>query len=81
MPRVPIQLPNDVFAKAMKVCEAREISLSELTRRGIEHMLHEYAGEWQPPKPRNLGWQGLSDEELKEQSQMTNSELIHSAQR
>lgn len=75
MVRTQIQLPDDVFAKAKKLCEAREISLDELTRRGIEAMLSVYAkehgsaDEWQPPKPRNLGWMGLSDEEIKEQAQ------------
>ena len=75
MVRVHIQLPDDVFAKAKKLCEAREISLDELTRRGLESMLSQYtqdlsnADEWQPPKPRNLGWMGLSDEEIKELAQ------------
>jgi hypothetical protein len=51
------------------------ISFDELTRRGIEAMLSPYAqepckeDEWQLPKPRNLGWMGLSDEEIKEQAQ------------
>lgn len=75
MVRIQIQLPDDVFAKATKLCEAREVSLDELVRRGIESMLSVYAkeprkeDEWQLPKPRNLGWMGLSDEEIKEQAQ------------
>ena len=74
MVRVQIQLPEEVITKAKKFCGAREISLSELTRRGIEYMLSVYAqehgnaDEWQLPKPRNLGWMGLSDEEIKEQA-------------
>lgn len=84
MVRTQIQLPDDVFAKAKKLCEAREISLDELTRRGIEAMLsvyakeHRNADEWQPPKPRNLGWMGLSDEEIKEQAQLTTLEQTQS---
>jgi hypothetical protein len=84
MVRTQIQLPDEVFAKAKKFCEAREILLSELTRRGIEYMLSVYAQEpgnadqWQPPKPRNLGWMGLSHEEIKEQAQLTTTEQTQS---
>jgi hypothetical protein len=84
MVRTQIQLPDDVFAKATKLCEAREISFDELVRRGIESMLSVYAkehgnaDEWQPPKPRNLGWMGLSDEEIKEQAQLTTTEQTQS---
>jgi hypothetical protein len=80
MTRTQIQLPDEVFARAKKLCEAREISLAELARRGIEYILSVYAPEadanreWQPPKPRNLGWKGLSHAEIKEEAQLTNSE-------
>lgn len=80
MVRTQIQLPDDTFARAKKVCEAREISLAELARRGIEYILSVYAVEpdasrqWQPPKPRRLGWKGLSDAEIKEQAQLTTTE-------
>jgi hypothetical protein len=76
MIRTQIQLPDDVFARAKKVCSAREISLAELARRGIEYILSVYSqepvrkDEWRPPKPRRLGWRGLSDTELKEQAQL-----------
>lgn len=85
MVRTQIQLPNDVFAKATKLCEARGISFDELARRGIESMLSVYAQEpgkqeeWQLPKPRNLGWKGLSHAEIKEQAQLTINELMHTA--
>ena len=75
MTRTQIQLPDDTFARAKKICEAREISLAELARRGIEYILSVYAQEpaakqaWTLPKPRRLGWQGLSDAEIKEQAQ------------
>jgi hypothetical protein len=80
MTRTQIQLPDDVYDRARKVCETREISMAELARRGFEYMLSIYApaqdaaGEWQPPKPRNLGWKGLSHAEIKEQAQMTSAE-------
>lgn len=59
----------------------REISLAELARRGLEYILSVYAPatdtqrEWQPPKPRKLGWKGLSDAELKLEAQKTNTEV------
>ena len=80
MTRTQIQLPDDVYDRARKVCESREISMAELARRGFEYMLSIYApapdtgGEWQPPKPRNLGWKGLSHADIKEQAQLTSSE-------
>lgn len=80
MTRTQIQLPDDVLAKAKKVCEAREISLAELARRGIEYILSVYSQEpvendqWQPPKPRRLGWKGLTDAEIKEQAQLTTNQ-------
>jgi hypothetical protein len=81
MTRTQIQLPDETLARAKKVCEAREISLAELARHGIEYILSVYAPEpgakreWQPPRPRKLGWKGLSDAELKLEAQRTNAEL------
>ena len=83
MTRTQIQLPDDTFARAKKLCEAREISLAELARRGIEYILSVYAPdsnanrEWQPPKPRRLGWKGLNDAEIKTQAQVTTTALAH----
>ena len=77
MTRTQIQLPDEVFARAKRLCEAREISLAELARRGIEYILSVYSNDpsavndWQPPKPRRLGWKGLSDAELKQRAQIT----------
>ncbi len=86
MTRTQIQLPDDVYARARKVCESREISFAELSRRGIEYILSVYApepppttGEWQLPKPRNLGWKGLSDAEIKHEAQLTTAEIMHTA--
>ena len=80
MTRTQIQLPDDVYERARKVCRSREISLAELARRGLEYILSVYAplpgasGNWQPPTPRRLGWRGLSDAEIKEQAQLTATE-------
>lgn len=81
MIRTQIQLPDETLARAKKVCEAREISLAELARRGIEYILSVYAPEpdarreWQPPRPRKLGWKGLSEAALKLEAQRTSTEL------
>ncbi len=85
MTRTQIQLPDDVYARARKVCESREISFAELSRRGLEYILSVYApvptvqGEWQLPQPRNLGWKGLTDAELKHETQLTTAEIMHTA--
>lgn len=77
MTRTQIQLPDDVYERARKVCRSREISLAELARRGLEYILSVYAPEpgaaedWQLPAPRPLGWTGLNDAEIKEQAQRT----------
>lgn len=80
MMRVQIQLPDDVYERARRVSRSREISFAELARRGLEYILSVYAPEpgagqdWQPPQPRRLGWNGLSDAEIKEQAQLTATE-------
>lgn len=87
MTRTQIQLPDDVYDRARKVCKSREISLAELARRGLEYILSVYAtepgkgGDWQPPKPRRLGWKGLSDAEIKEQAQLTAPEAAFTRRR
>ena len=78
MVRTQIQLPDELFARAKKLCAAREISMAELARRGIEYTLCVYSQDadpdWQLPAPRSLGWCGLTDAELKAQAQMTSTE-------
>ena len=87
MTRTQIQLPDNVYDRARKVCKSREISLAELARRGLEYNLSVYAqepgtgGEWQPPKPRPLGWKGLTDAQIKEQGQITTTEVTATRRR
>ncbi len=83
MTRTQIQLPDEVYARAKQLCQVREISLAELARRGIEHILSVYssaavsADEWHLPKPRDLGWKGLTHARVKEQAQLTTAVLQH----
>ncbi len=78
MTRTQIQLPDDVYRRAKRLAEAREISLAELARRGLEYILSVYApeadGSWQPPTPRRLGWKGMSDAQLKDESQRSTAD-------
>ena len=61
MVRTQIQLPDQVYARARRVAKAKEISLAELARRGIEAILDQYpapeliGAEWTPPRVRSGG--------------------------
>jgi hypothetical protein len=61
MVRTQIQLPDAVYARARRVAKAKEISLAELARRGIETILDQYpapeliGADWTPPKVRSGG--------------------------
>jgi hypothetical protein len=63
MKRTQIQLPDWLFAAAKEVADAKEISLAELVRRGLEYMVATTPGveseedEWQLPQPHDLGSQ------------------------
>lgn len=55
MIRTQIQLPDEVYARARRVADAREMSFAELARRGIEQILNAFpaegavTGTWQVP--------------------------------
>jgi hypothetical protein len=61
MTRTQIQLPDALYSQAKRVAERHEISLAELVRRGLEHMLRVYRAdetpdtEWRVPEPLPLG--------------------------
>jgi len=94
MVRTQIQLPDELYARAHELAEAREISMAELVRRGLELLLSQYPepaktiSSWRMPKPLNLGWRGLSDAEIKNlaqsssfESETTNSKTTKSPRR
>jgi hypothetical protein len=87
MIRTQIQLPDEVYARARRVAEAREISFAELARRGLEYILSVYvpegtkAGDWHPPKPRHLGWKRLTEDQLKAQARLSTAEAALSRKR
>lgn len=61
MTRTQIQLPDALYRQAKAVAAAREISLAELVRNGLEYMLRVSAGAeadpdaWTLPEPAALG--------------------------
>ncbi len=72
MTKTQIQLPDELYRRVKRFAAEREWSLAETFRRAVEEMFEKYpsdpaaAGEWRLPAPRDLGWQGLSAEELHE---------------
>ncbi len=83
MTRTQIQLPDELYERAKKVCEDREMSFAEFARRGIEYMLSicpdtetQPQAEWEPPTSAgmNLRWASLSDAQLKEIAQESETE-------
>jgi len=61
MIRTQIQLPDHVYERARRVAKAKEISLAELARRGIEAILDQYPApddilaDWTPPSVSSGG--------------------------
>ena len=54
MTRTEIQLPDDLYRRAEQFAAEREMSLAELTRRGLELLLDRYPAAGQAPKPFSL---------------------------
>lgn len=60
MKRTQVQLPDWLFSAAHDLAVAKEISLAELVRRGLEYMLAVTPGaktpskEWELPQARDL---------------------------
>ena len=53
MIRTQIQLPDELYRRAKQVAQQREISLAEMTRRGLELFLARLGPSTVPPD----GWQ------------------------
>jgi hypothetical protein len=72
MVRTQIQIPDDLYEQARQLANAKEISLAELTRRGLEYMISIYPAKtpvnlpWKLPEPKDLGWRGLSDAQVRD---------------
>lgn len=62
MIRTQVQLPDELYREAKRVAYEHEMTLAEVVRRGLEHMVRIYprrnaapGDKWQPPAPRRLG--------------------------
>jgi hypothetical protein len=61
MTRTQILLPDALYAQAKRIAERQEMSLAELVRRGLEHMVRLHAAAdgpstgWSLPDPVALG--------------------------
>jgi hypothetical protein len=61
MVRTQIQLPDEIYRKAKRIAAQHEISLAEVVRRGLEHMIRVHPTStgpeetWTLPPPRHLG--------------------------
>lgn len=70
MIKTQIQLPDDLYRQVKQFSAEREWSLAETFRRAVEQFCARYpnapmkAEAWALPTPRNLGWKGLSAEQL-----------------
>ncbi len=71
MKKTQIQLPDELYKRAKAFSKEREWSLAETFRRAAEQFMDRYPSEpapidkeWSPPTPLQLGWNGLSAEEL-----------------
>jgi hypothetical protein len=76
MVRTQIQLPDDVYRELKALAEAKEWSLAEAVRRGVELLLRSYPADptpkaaWSLPEPLPLGeflapvedWRRLANE-------------------
>ncbi len=73
MTKTQIQVPEELFEELRKFAKNREWSLAETFRRGAELLLQVYSDTadkapttWTPPTSSQVGWKGLSAEELRE---------------
>lgn len=61
MVRTQIQLPDELYRSAKRIADQREISLAEVVRRGLEHMVRTHpvpldsAERWALPAARHMG--------------------------
>jgi hypothetical protein len=68
--KTQVQIPDHLYREAKRIAAEYEMSFAEVVRRGLQRLAPSYPprkplGDWQPPKPRRLGWKGLTPEQLK----------------
>lgn len=61
MARIQIQLPDHLYEEAKRVAREREMTFTEVVRRGLEYITYVYPplgaeqSQWSPPETRKLG--------------------------
>ena len=81
MIKTQVQIPDHMYREAKRLARSREMSFAEVVRRGIELVLAVYPvlsrgpGTWALPKPRKLGWKGLSPARLRDLAGETTTEI------
>lgn len=72
MVRTQVQLPDELYGDLKQLARAKEWSLAEAVRRGVELLLARYhspgpkTAAWHAPVSATVGWRGLSPEQLRE---------------
>ncbi len=73
MIKTQIQVPEELYRQIKSFAKAREWSLAETFRRGGELLLEVYdtkpqalGKKWSPPSSEQVGWKGLSPEQLRD---------------
>lgn len=80
MVRVQIQLPDELHVRAKNLAAAKEVSVAELARRGLELVLAQTPApdqldtRWELPIVEGLGWRDFSHAEIKDAAQTTAAE-------
>jgi hypothetical protein len=70
MIKTQIQLPERLYRDLKRLAVAQEWSLAETLRRGAEFLLQLHPSQpltahpWSPPRARQLGWRGLTHEQV-----------------
>jgi hypothetical protein len=71
MIKTQVQLPDELYGDLKRLARAKEWSLAEAVRRGIELLLARYQSPvprsvpWRPPVSATVGWRGLTPGELR----------------
>lgn len=84
MTKTQIQVPEDLYREIKSFAQAREWSLAETFRRGAELLLEVYDRyplppnvPWIPPVSHDVGWKGLSPEELRDAAWQDMEPTLH----
>lgn len=84
MIKTQIQVPEELYREIKSFAKAREWSLAETFRRGSELLLEVYDSKplhpedrWVPPSSGEVGWKGLSPEQLRDAIELDTEPILH----